>query len=88
MSNRKMKPILSPSVEFSKPDGPAAKTANAIIANVVTGFNSSLIPVLRGVAREIQVAAIEKGIFDDEQRQHLTRGDQGRADQHMELEGK
>lgn len=83
-----MKPILSPSVEFSKPDGPAAKTANAIIANVVAGFNSSLTPVLRGVAREIQVAAIEKGIFDDEQRQHLTRGDQGRADQHMELEGK
>lgn len=60
MTNRKTKPILSPSIEFIKPDGPAAKTMNAIIANVAAGFNSSLRPVLRGVAREIQVAAIEK----------------------------
>nr|DAF18278.1 MAG TPA: hypothetical protein [Caudoviricetes sp.] len=55
MTNRKMKPILSLSVEFIKPDGPAAKTANAIIANVVAGFNSSLTPVLRGVARDASI---------------------------------
>lgn len=88
MSDRKMKPILSPSIEFSRPDGPAAKSANAIIANVAAGFNSSLTPVLRGVAREIQVAAIEKGIFDDEQRQRLARNGQGCADRPVELEGK
>lgn len=88
MSDRKMKPILSPSIEFTRPDGPAAKTANAIIANVIAGFNSSLTPVLRGVAREIQVATIEKGIFDDEQRQRLARSGQRCADQHMELEDK
>lgn len=61
MTDRKMKPILSPSIEFSKPDGPAAKTANAVIANVVAGFNSSLTPVLRGVAREIQAMETGKG---------------------------
>lgn len=88
MTNHKTKPILSPSIEFTKPDGPAAKTTNAIIANVVAGFKSSLTPVLRGVAREIQVAAIEKGIFDDEQRQRLARSGQGCADRHMELEDK
>lgn len=61
-----MKPILSPSVEFSKPDGSAAKTTNAIIANVVAGFKSSLTPVLRGVAREIKIMEPEKRVFDDE----------------------
>ena len=66
MSDRKMKPILSPSIEFTRPDGPAAKTANAIIANVVAGFNSSLTPVLRGVAREMQITELEKRVFNDE----------------------
>ena len=66
MTDRKIKPILSPSIEFSRPDGPAAKTANAIIANVVAGFNSSLTPVLRGVAREIRIMETGKRIFDDE----------------------
>lgn len=62
MTDRKMRPILSPSVEFSRPDGPAAKTANAIIANVVAGFNSSLTPVLRGVAREVRAMETGKDI--------------------------
>lgn len=65
MTDRKIKPILSPSIEFSKPDGLAAKTANAIIANVVAGFNSSLTPVLRGVAREIKAMETRR-MFDDE----------------------
>ena len=62
MTDRKMKPILSPSVEFSRPDGLAAKTVNAIIANVVAGFNSSLTPVLRGVAREVRAMETGKDI--------------------------
>lgn len=62
MTNRKIKPILSPSVEFSRPDGPAAKTTRAIIANVVAGFNSSLTPVLRGVAREMRAMETERNI--------------------------
>lgn len=66
MSDHKMKPILSPSIEFARPDGPAAKTANAIIANVVAGFNSSLTPVLRGVAREMQITELERKMFNDE----------------------
>lgn len=66
MSDHKMKPMLSPSIEFSRPDGSAAKTANAIVANVVAGFNSSLTPVLRGVAREMRITETGKRIFDDE----------------------
>lgn len=66
MSDRKMKPILSPSIEFSRHDDPAAKTANAIVANVIAGFNSSLTPVLRGVAREIQIMEPERKMFNDE----------------------
>ena len=62
MTDRKMRPILSPSVEFSRPDGPAVKTVNAIIANVVAGFNSSLTPVLRGVAREVRAMETGKDI--------------------------
>ena len=66
MTDRKIKPISSPSIEFSRPDGPAAKTARAVIANVTAGFNSSLTPVLRGVAREMQAMETGKRIFDDE----------------------
>lgn len=52
MTNCKMKPILSPSVELCKSDGPTAKTANAIVANVMADFKESLVPVVRGVRRE------------------------------------
>lgn len=62
MTNHKMKPILSPSIEFLRPDGPAAKTTEAIVANVVAGFNSSLTPVLRGVAREMRAMETERNI--------------------------
>lgn len=61
MTNRKMKPILSPSVELWKPDGPATKTANAIVANVTAGFKESIVPVSRGAKRE----AIELGYIPD-----------------------
>lgn len=61
MTNRKMKPILSPSVELWKPDDPAAKTANAIMANVTVGFKESIVPVLQGVKRE----AMELGYTPD-----------------------
>lgn len=52
MSEIKLKPILSPSIELWKSDSPAAKTANAIVANVMAGFKESLVPVVRGVKRE------------------------------------
>lgn len=54
MPSYEMKPILSPSVELLRPDGPAAKAAAAIMANVVAGFNSSLTPVLRGATLEMR----------------------------------
>lgn len=47
-----MKPVLSPSVELWKSNGPAAKTTNAIVANVMAGFKESLVPIVRGVRRE------------------------------------
>ena len=52
MSEIKLKPILSPSIELWKSDSPAAKTTNAIVANVMAGFKESLVPVVRGVKRE------------------------------------
>lgn len=52
MSETKLKPILSPSIELWKPDGPAAKTTNAIVANVMAGFKESIVPIVRGVKRE------------------------------------
>lgn len=54
LPNYEMKPVLSPSVELWRPDGPAAKAANAIMANVVAGFKDALVPVLRGVRREMR----------------------------------
>lgn len=38
MPDREMKPVLSPSVELLRPDGPTAKAMGAIMANVVAGF--------------------------------------------------
>lgn len=60
--DREMKPVLSPSVELLRPDGPTAKAMGAIMANVVAGFNSSLTPVLRGVAREVRAMETGKDI--------------------------
>lgn len=60
MPDNEMKPTLSPSVELLRPDGPAAKAAAAIMANVAAGFNSSLTPVLRGAAHEVR--ALCKGL--------------------------
>lgn len=47
-----MKPILSPSIELWKPDGPAAKAADAVVANVVAGLKESIAPAVRGMRRE------------------------------------
>lgn len=52
MPDSKMKPVLSPSVELWKPDGPAAKAAAALMADVAAAINESLASVLRGVRRE------------------------------------
>lgn len=52
MSEIKSKPILSPSIELWKSGRPAAKTANAIVANVTAGLKESPVPVVRGVKRE------------------------------------
>lgn len=52
MSGIESKPIPSPSIELWKSDSPAAKTTNAIVANVTAGFKESLVPVVRGVKRE------------------------------------
>lgn len=50
----RMRPAPSPSVELLRPDGPAARAAAAIMANIVAGFNEDLVPELRGVAREMR----------------------------------
>ncbi|MBO9161958.1 MAG: hypothetical protein J7E10_13585 [Escherichia coli] len=52
MADCKMKPIPSPSIELGKSDSPAAKTANAIVANAMAGFEESPVPAVRGVKRE------------------------------------
>lgn len=52
MGEAKSKPILSPSVELWKPDGPAAKAANAVMANAMAGLEESLAPIVRGMRRE------------------------------------
>lgn len=54
MPNYEMKPILSPSVELLRPDGPAARAAAAIMANVAAGFKEALAPALRGTRREMR----------------------------------
>lgn len=52
MPDNEMKPVLSPSVELWRPDGPAVRAAAAIMANAVASFNEALVPVLRGARRE------------------------------------
>lgn len=54
MTDNEMKPVLSPSVELLRPDGPAARAAAAIMANVAAGFKEALAPELRGVVREMR----------------------------------
>lgn len=54
MPDNEMKPVLSPSVELLRPDGPAARAAAAIMANIVAGFKENLLPELRGVVREMR----------------------------------
>ena len=49
-----MRPAPSPSVELLRPDGPAARAAAAIMANVAAGFKEALVPELRGVVREMR----------------------------------
>lgn len=50
----RMRLAPSPSVELLRPDGPAARAAAAIMANVAAGFKEALVPELRGVAREMR----------------------------------
>lgn len=52
MGEIESKPILPPSIELWRSDSPAAKTANAIAANAVAGFEESPVPAVRGVRRE------------------------------------
>lgn len=54
MPDNEMKPVLSPSVELLRPDGPAARAAAAIMANVEAGLNEAIAPVLRGTRREMR----------------------------------
>lgn len=49
----RMRPAPSPSVELWRPDGPAARAAAAIMANVASGFREALMPSLRGARREM-----------------------------------
>lgn len=50
----RMRLAPSPSVELLRPDGPVARAAAAIMANVAAGFKEALVPELRGVAREMR----------------------------------
>lgn len=49
-----MRPAPSPSVELWRPNGPAARAAAAIMANIVAGFKEALMPSLRGTMREMR----------------------------------
>lgn len=49
-----MEPAPSPSVELWRPDGPAARAAAAVMANVAAGFREALMPSLRGTRREMR----------------------------------
>lgn len=49
-----MRPAPSPSVDLWRPDGPAARVAAAIMADVAAGLNEALAPVLRGTMREMR----------------------------------
>lgn len=50
----RMRLAPSPSVELWRPDGPAARAAAAIMANVAAGFKEALAPALRGTRREMR----------------------------------
>ena len=49
-----MRPAPSPSVELWRPNGPAARVAAAIMANVEAGLKEALAPVMRGTRREMR----------------------------------
>lgn len=49
-----MRPAPSPSVELWRPNGPAARVAAALVANVEAGLNEALAPALRGTRREMR----------------------------------
>lgn len=49
-----MRPAPSPSVELWRPNGPAARVAAALVANVEAGLNEAIAPVLRGTRREMR----------------------------------
>lgn len=49
-----MRPAPSPSVELWRPNGPAARVAAALVANVEAGFREALAPALRGTRREMR----------------------------------
>ncbi len=52
----RMRPAPSPSVELWRPDGPAARAAAAIMANVASGFREALMPLAaRREARDEEV---------------------------------
>lgn len=50
----RMRPAPSPSVELWRPDGPAARAAAAIMANVAAGFRETLMSSLRDTRREMR----------------------------------
>lgn len=49
-----MRPAPSPSVELWRPDGPAARVAAALVANVEAGLIEAIAPALRGTIREMR----------------------------------
>lgn len=49
----RMRPAPSPSVDPLRPDGPAARAAVALMADVAAGLNA-LAPALRGTMREMR----------------------------------
>lgn len=73
MPNYEMKPILSPSIELLRPDGPAAKAAAAFVANVKAGFNEAqaLASVLCDAKREAR--ALCEGLVDPKWRRARAR---------------
>ncbi|RHL22327.1 hypothetical protein [Collinsella sp. AF38-3AC] len=54
MPDNEMKPVLSPSVELWRPNGPAARVAAVLVANVEAGLIEAIAPALRGTRREMR----------------------------------
>lgn len=50
----RMRPAPSPSVELWRPDGPAARAAAALVANVEAGLIEAIAPALCGTMREMR----------------------------------